>query len=568
VAATLAMSALVACGGGQPGGSPLTFAVSFPTELSQAALDGRIILLISNNDEQEPRFQFPVYQAGPDMQQAFGINVDGLEPGEDAVIDRTVFGFPRESIDDIPPGEYWIQAVLHKYETFNRADGHTVKLPMDRGEGLDWTSAPGNLYSTPAQIRIDPARDQVIRVSLDQEIPPFPEYQDTDYIKHVQIQSELLTEFWGRPMHLGAIVLLPEGFDEHPDARYPLVINHGHFSREFTANGGFSEDPPEAGLEGNARIQAEGRYQFFRDWTSGGFPRVILLQIQHPNPYFDDSYAVNSANMGPYGDAITHELIPFVEETFQAIGQPWARVLFGGSTGGWEALGVQVMYPDDYNGTWALCPDPIDFHGYRLVNIYDDENAYYYSSYWKRTPRPGYRNYLGQISSTFEERNFAELVVGTRGRSGGQHDAWQAVFSPVDDDGYPAPIYDKRTGEMDPEVAEYWRQNYDLHHIMERDWATLGPKLVGKIRIYIGDMDNGYLNNAVYWTEEFLESTTDPYYDGIVEYGDRFEHCWTGDHDNPNNVARHTVVQRFLPAMIQRMVGTAPQGADLRSWRY
>jgi hypothetical protein len=556
-----------------------------PEEANTEPLDGRLILVLSNRRDvgldqllatgvtsdipmEEPRFHFDVFQAGPDIQQAFGIDLEGMGPGEEAVIDGAVFGFPRESIAGIPRGEYWVQALLHRYETFRRSDGHTVKLPMDRGEGQHWQIAPGNLYSTPQEVFVDPTSDEVIRISLDREIPTFPDFQDTKYIRHVQIQSDLLTEFWGRPMHLGAIVLLPEGFDEHPEARYPLLISHGHFSREFTANGGFSEEPPDPSLEGNARIQAEGRHQFFRDWTGPGFPRVILLQIQHPNPFFDASYAVNSANMGPYGDAITYELIPFVEETFRAIGSPWARILFGGSTGGWQTLGAQVFYPDEYNGAWTLCPDPIDFHGYRLVDIYSDENAYYYDSFWKRTPRPGYRNYLGQISSTFEERNFAELVVGTRGRSGGQHDGWQAVFSPVDDDGYPAPIYDKRTGEVDPEVAEYWRENYDLHHIMERDWATLGPRLVGKIRIYMGDMDNGYLNNAVYWTEEFLEGTTDPYYDGVVEYGDRFEHCWTGDHDHPNNVSSHTVVQRFLPAMVQRMAGTAPAGADLTSWRY
>ena len=116
-------------------------------------------------------------------------------------------------------------------------------------------------------------------------------------------------------------------------------------------------------------------------------------------------------------------------------------------------------------------------------------------------------------------------VLGTKGRSGDQMDIFMSVYGPVGDDGYPDLLYDKWTGEINPEVAEYWRENYDLRHIIERDWSTLGPKLVGKIHIFAGDMDNYYLNNAVYLTEEFLESTTDPYYDGVVDYGDRAYHC-------------------------------------------
>ncbi len=286
--------------------------------------------------------------------------------------------------------------------------------------------------------------------------------------------------------------------------------------------------------------------------------------------YFDDSYAVNSANNGPYGDAITLDLIPYIEQKFRGIGQGWARALIGGSTGGWEALGVQVMSPDAYNGAWALCPDPIDFRSYRSVNIYDERNAYYYfeDNPWKRTPKPGYRDYRGHLYSTFEERNLVELVLGTRGRSAGQHDAWASVFGPVGDDGYYKPLYDKVTGTIDPVVAKYWRDNYDLRYIMERDWATLGPKLRGKIHLTSGTMDNGYLNNAVYQTEEFLRKAKNPPADADIVYGERREHCFTGDTEHPNNVGTRTLHQRYMPAMAQWMIKTAPQGADTRSWVY
>jgi hypothetical protein len=550
----------------------LSFGVSFTEEQSRSPLDGRMLLMVSSDGTSEPRFQV---SDSAKTQLAFGIDVDGLKPGQEALIDKTVFGYPLKSISEIPAGEYWVQALLHIYETFHRADGHTVKLPMDRGEGQRWNRAPGNLYSTPQKIRLDPQKDEIIRIALDNKIPPIAEPKDTKYIKHVKIQSKLLTEFWGRPMSLGACVLLPEGFDQHPQARYPLVIFHGHFPYTF---GGFRETPPDPDLkpeyserfkiEGYNKIVEEHAHKFFQDWTGPDFPRMVAIEIQHANPYYDDSYAVNSANLGPYGDAITHELIPFIEKKFRCIGKGWARFLYGGSTGGWEALAAQIFYPDEYNGCWAACPDPIDFRAYTVVNIYDHENAYYVESRWKRTPRPGLRNYLGEVGATLEETNHRELVLGTNSRSEEQWDIWQAVFSPVGENGYPKPIWDKLTGKIDRSVAEYWQENYDLRYILERDWKTLGPKVKGKIHIYCGDMDNYYLNNAVYLMEEFLESTKNPYYEGEVDYGDRAEHCWNGDHTRPNYLSRLRYHQMFIPRIVERITNSAPPGADLTSWRY
>ncbi|MCH7720154.1 MAG: hypothetical protein IH988_04080 [Planctomycetes bacterium] len=550
----------------------LRIGVSFSSERSAAALDGRMLLMLATDESKEPRFQI---SDNAKTQQIFGIDVDGLMPGDDAVIDGSVLGYPLASLQDVPPGTYWVQALLHRYETFHRSDGHTVKLPMDRGEGQHWNRAPGNLYSTPRKIRIDPGKDELIRISLDQEIPPIEPPKDRQYIKHVKIQSKLLSEFWGRPMHLGAVVLLPEGFDEHPEARYPLIVNHGHFPSTF---GGFREEPPDADLkpdysrrfrlEGYNRIQQEHAHGFYKQWTGPDFPRFVIIKVQHANPYYDDSYAVNSQNVGPYGDAIMRELIPFVEQKFRGIGQGWARFTYGGSTGGWEALAVQIFYPDDFNGCFAACPDPIDFRAYTVVDIYEDSNAYYVEGPFKRTPRPGQRDWLGRISTTLEQTNLRELVLGTHSRSGDQWDIWEAVYSPVGPDGYPKRIWDKRTGVIDREVAEHWRENYDLRHIMQRDWKTLGPKLQGKIHLYCGTMDNYYLNNAVYLTEEFLKSTKNPHYDGVVEYGDRAEHCWNGDHERPNAISRLRYHVMYVEKILERIEKTAPPGADLKSWRY
>ncbi len=552
--------------------SPLKVTISFTEGQSAEPLDGRMLLLISKNDNNEPRFQI---SDGPAGQQVFGINVDGLAPSEKAAFDASVIGYPTRSLANIPAGDYTVQGLLHIYETFHRSDGHVVKLPMDRGEGQHWNRAPGNLYSTPQKVRIDPRSRETIHITLDQKIPPIPDPPETKYIKHIKIESKLLTEFWGRPMFLGAHVLLPEGFDEHPEARYPLCVFHGHFPYDF---GGFRETPPDPDLEpdyssrfgvtGYNLTQQQEAHDFYTQWTGPDFPRMLIIEIQHANPYYDDSYAVNSANLGPYGDAITYELIPHIEEKFRGIGEGWARFLYGGSTGGWEALAVQVLYPDEYNGCFAACPDPIDFRAYTVINIYEDTNAYYIDGDWKRVPRPGHRNFLGHISTTLEQSNHREQVLGTNSRSGDQWDIWQAVYSPVGEDGYPKPIWDKLTGEIDSEVAAYWRENYDLRYIMERDWETLGPRLHGKLHIYCGDMDNYYLNNAVYLTEEFLEGTTDPYYSGEVDYGDRAEHCWNGDQERPNHLSRLRYNVMYIPRILDRIQKSAPRGADLTSWRY
>jgi hypothetical protein len=545
--------------------------VTLPSDQAAEALDGRLILLLSDDDSAEPRFQL---SDGPGTQLGFGLDVEGWEPGTGRAFTDTVFGYPMERLGQLPPGTYRAQALLNVYETFNLYDGRVVKLPPEKGEGQQWNRKPGNLYSEVVEFTVGESGAAGLRLVLDQVIPEIPRPEDTDYIKHVQIRSELLSEFWGTDVYLGANVLIPHGFDAHPEARYPIAIFHGHFPYTF---GGFRETPPDPDLECQYsarfdwecynRTQQEWEYQLYQDWTSEDFPRMLVVEIRHANPYYDDSYAVNSANLGPYGDAITYELIPFLEEEFRGIGEGWSRFLYGGSTGGWEALAAQIFYPDEYNGAFGACPDPIDFRAFTSVNLYEDTNAYYLDSRWKKTPRVGHRDYLGHVDAMLKDQNLRELVLGTKTRSGQQWDIWEAVYSPAGPDGYPARIWDKRTGEIDPDVAEYWRENYDLRYILERDWAELQPRLRGKLHVYVGDMDNYYLNNAVYLMEEFLRSA-DPPADAVVDYGDRAEHCWNGDHTQPNAISRLRYVQFFAPKIVERILRTAPPGSDLTSWRY
>lgn len=535
-------------------------------------LDGRLLVLIATSDEDEPRFQI---KDNPSTAQVYGMDVENWDSSAPITFSNKSYGYPIESLSDLPSGKYYVQALFHKYETFNRSDGHTVKMPMDRGEGQKWNRAPGNLYSSPNWINIDVSKSNQIDLELDQTIPEIEKPKDSKYIKHISIKSEMLSKFWGRDMHLGAHILLPHGFDENPDVKYPLAIMHGHFPRDF---GGFRKDPPDKDLEpdyserfqvkGYNIIQQQEAHDFYNLWTGPNFPRVLAIKIQHPTPFYDDSYAVNSANQGPYGDAITYELIPHIEKTFRGIGEGWARFVYGGSTGGWEAMAVQVMYPDEYNGAFVACPDPIDFRAYTSVNIYEDENAYYQEGPFRKTLRAGHRDYLGQVDASLRDMNLKEVALGSKSRSGQQWDVWEATYSPVGKDGYPMPIWDKITGEIDKEVAEYWKENYDLAYILKRDWKKHGNSWKGKFKIYCGDMDNYYLNNAVYLTEEFLESTTDPYYDGEVDYGDRAEHCWNGDHENGNHISRLRYHRMFIKKWTDEIKGRSPKGADLSSWRY
>jgi len=554
-----------------PDKQKIKFNVSIDEALTSEPQDGRLVLLLSTTDEREPRF---LLNDGPNTQLGFGMDVTDLSTQDKAVFDNDAFGYPIQSVDEIPPGKYYVQALLNRYEDFALSTGHTVSLPPEKGEGQQWNRKPGNFYSEPMEIEITASGGE-FDVVMTQEIPEIEDPEDTEYIKHVKMKSKLLSDFWGRDVYLGANVLIPEGFDEHPEAKYPLMVFHGHFPYDF---GGFRTTPPDPDLEPDysARFDVEGyniiqqqeAYDFYKKWTGPDFPRMLIIEIQHANPYYDDSYAVNSANLGPYGDAITYELIPFIEEQFRGIGEGWARFLYGGSTGGWEALAAQVLYPEEYNGCFAACPDPIDFRAYVSMNLYEDKNAYYYESEFKKPLRPGHRDYLGKVDASVKDMNYRELVLGTKSRSGQQFDIWEAVYSPQGEDGYPQRIWDKRSGEIDHTVAEYWKENYDMRHILARDWETLGPKLEGKIHVYCGDMDNYYLNNAVYLMEKFLESTTNPYYGGEVDYGDRAEHCWNGDQENPNHISRLRYNTMYVPKILKRIEASAPEGADVTSWRY
>jgi hypothetical protein len=505
--------------------------VTFAATARREPVTGMVYVALSRENDRTP-----IEQTGPAGTPLFSIEVEALAPGATATIDAGQRGHPVRSLGSIPAGEYWVQPFVNVYTRFPRADGRVVWLHMDQWEGQNWKRSPGNLYGEPVRVTFDPASSQPIRLVADKVLPPIEVPPDTDMVKRIRIQSQILTKWWGHPIYLGATVLLPKDYDSHPDVRYPVNYEQDHFS--LAAPGGFGRGGELDSV-----------------WNGTDTPRMIYVTLQHPSPYYDDSYGVNSENNGPFGDAIMQELIPVVEQRFRVIREPWARMVTGGSTGGWIAVAHQIFYPDFYGGSFASCPDSVDFRYHQIVDIYKDPNAYFVDRGWVRVERPAERRPDGNIAAMMKDENWFELVIGDRSRSGGQWDIWEATYSPAGPDGYPKRLWNKATGEIDHTVAEQWRK-WDLRNVLETNWPTLGPKIAHKLNVYVGDMDSYYLNDAVEKLNEFLQKADNPRFSGEIVFQRKAPHCWG---------PRGAELMKKMVAYIERY---APAGADLKSWRY
>jgi hypothetical protein len=547
-----------------------------------------------------------------DTNQGFGFDVVPTDTNVFS-LPAEALGFPLASISEVPPGIYDIQAEVVLYETVSREGLPDTQLPTScvskAGNNGSYERPDGTIVSDVQQLVIDSNGGGAAKVLIGNTIPDstptspgcagLGDGVDSDNIKTVRLRSTLVSDFYGKDVFLEACVLLPHQFDDHPDTFYPLVVAHGHYSPEFNPGGAYSETFPDCDeeVDGYACVADQYAYYLHSNWTSLGSTsafdqaRMLLVTINHPVWHFDDSYAVNSENSGPYGDAIVHELIPHVEDLYRGIGEGWARGLMGGSTGGWESAAHMILYPDEFAYALSACPDSVTFSHHTSIDLYTNRNAYFYNSDFRRTPLPGTRDgysgttypgfkmAYGDVLATVEEMNVRELVMGENSRSCGQFDAWEAVWSPVDETtGFPKRVFDKKSGEIDPEVVEHWKENWDLAHILVRDWETLGPKIRNKLHFAVGASDSFYLTNAVYDFQQQLEEAVGK--DHGVEFvfgaheGLGFQHCFRGyefDADGlplPNSLTRLFYAQSTLPKMAKSFVENAPAGADVVSWRY
>jgi putative esterase len=474
---------------GQAAPEPLRFEATLADGLAAKPQDGRLLVLIGRHGDAEPRHSIdPEDENTPAV---LGGDVKGLERGAAAVVDANADVFPYERLSQLPKGDYTVQAVLKVNRDLNLID------------------APGNLHSDPQDVTLDPARGGVVKIELTHRAREEKLPDETDYVRFVEIRSELLSKFRGRPTVLRAGVILPRDFDRDPDRRYPLRVEIGGYGTRYTAVRGL--------------MDASSRFR--RAWLADDAPRMVLLHLDGAGPY-GDPYQVNSDNNGPYGDAVTQELIPYVEKKYRCVGEPYARVLTGASTGGWVSLALQVFYPDYFNGVWSHAPDPVDFREYELINIYKNDNAYVNRHGFER---PASRNVDGDVRTTVRHECRLESALGLGGRwelSGKDWCAWNAVFGPRGDDGLPKPLWDGKTGKIDPTVLDHWKK-YDLRLRLKEDWATLGPKLRGKLHIWVGEADDYFLNNAVHLLDDFL-SDAHPAFEGKITYGMGKNHFWRG----------------------------------------
>ena len=564
--AILVLTLSIGCTDSQSG-----YPLEFEVQLTEAAVSGiadlglevpvkgRAFVIITRDAESEPREQTGIMGV-----PLWGKDVRDLRGGDRVVFshgDPSTRGYLLDEVGDIPPGEYTVQAFLNVYTTFHRADGHVLEMHLNSGASQRLFRSPGNVYSEPVRVQLDPSRNETVQLSLSEVIPPSRPlregevlqqglHDDTDWVKYVKIKSEAVSAFWGRDMYLGANVLLPRGYADNPDKRYPVLYMQGHSSGFAPVphapvpwfKPGWATDNP--GIDN----QLDG---FYEAWTSGALPEMIVVSFRDANPFFDTSYSVNTANLGPYGDAIMDELIPHIESNFRIIREPWARALAGRSTGGWEALAMMVWYPDFFGGTWVWAPDPVDFRKYTQMNIYEDANAFYREYTWLRTERPRRRDIDGLPRFTIRNAFDYDQTTGDKGRSGGQLAAWEALYSPVGKNGYPAPLWDSETGAIDREVARYWGENYDIAKKLKDDWTTLGPKLRGKLHFAVGITDNSYLNEGVHLIQEFLESTTNPPAEATFEYGWRGHHSWIGH--SPVEPERQMTYAEFIQVLADYM---------------
>jgi hypothetical protein len=463
--------------------------ISAASSLLTSPVDGRLFVVLGKSATPEPRTI--IGHTGMDAPPVFAVDVKGYDGRQPAMIDDRAAAFPFKRLSDVPPGTYVAQAVL------------------DTNPDLKSVNAPGNLYSAPVTVPIDSSGSGVVRLQLSQRVPDEQLPPSTELLRWIKLRSARLSEFHKRPIYLRAGVILPRDYEENPSRRYPLRVHIGGYGASYR--------------DAEVMLQKDGPFR--KVWMSDEAPRMVVLHLDGDGP-LGDPYQVNSANHGPYGDALVKELIPYVEREFRVIAAPHARVLDGVSTGGWVSLALQIFYPDFFNGTWSLCPDGVDFRGFQLLNIYEDKNAYVNAHGFDRTSA---RDTSGDVLFTMRHEVQLENVLGQGDSwtmSGGQWGAWNATYSPRGDDGRPVALWDRHTGVIDRSIIDHWKQ-YDLRLVLEANWPALAPKLRGKIHIAVADADNFFLNNAARMLEAFFQKALPPY-DGWMTFAPRQGHCQTG----------------------------------------
>ncbi|KEF58865.1 uncharacterized protein A1O9_03708 [Exophiala aquamarina CBS 119918] len=518
VAAWFPFIALAQSTGSEPS---LRVQISIEDGLLNSTTDGRVVVLFAPSGV-DPLEDTDV-TSSPDL--FWGMNVYDLSASDTITLSggggnntRTgVFGFPNATLEDVPTGNYSVQAFLTPYEKVSRSDGSIVSVHFPCGDGAPNIAGAGSLFTSVVDIDLGEAEQTVelvfnnvtaVEDSTGEEIGGCSQgnYEDTDTLKYVKIRSNALSDFWGRDMYVGANVLLPSGYDANDTSvRYPVIYSQGHWPADTgafrypTAN--FSEAWDNGTIPGN-----DGE-------PDRPTPKMVMVTFRHEAPFYDDSYAVNTANIGPYGDAINDELIPYLDSIFNTIPEPYARIQVGGSTGGWISAASVIFRPDLFGACFSSYPDSLDFHSHQAIPLYTSTSAYEFAN---GTAIPSIREFDDNgteiILATVAQENHWELTFGSSSRSFLQWDVWNAVFGVQGLNSYPLEPWNKVTGEIYPEAVEYWK-HMDLANYIVSNWdneRNLGEALKNRIFVYVGTWDDYFLNLGVEEFQKTVEAVSGP----------------------------------------------------------
>lgn len=462
----------------------LTIELSVDKELAETIEQkGRLFVFLSENSRGEPRTK--TWPSPQNKTFIFARNIDDFSPEKRLNLtgDQDWIGTPSWNLDQVPEGEYWVQVL------------------WDQNTEASNINAPGNVYSKKQKVKVNESKE--LALSLSESIGE-RKVDAHELVRVIDFKSDTLSGWWNKEMRLKASILLPHGYDENK--AYPIRYNVAGYGGRYD------------------RINYLLRNkQVMNWWDSENGPEIINVFLDGEGP-FGDSYQMDSKNSGPYGYALTEELIPYIEKKFRGTQSAKHRFVDGCSTGGWVSLGLQLYYPDVFDGVFSYSPDAIAFENYQLVNIYKDKNAFVNEFGYER---PVMRSSAGEPMLSLREFIQYENVLGASNsylNSGGQFSAHTALYSPQGEDGLPKPLFHPQTGEIDLEVAEYWKA-YDLKLYAKKNWKELGPKLQGKIYIWMGDMDNFYLNTGTREFDEFIKNTKNPSSDAVIEYTAMAGHC-------------------------------------------
>jgi len=475
---------------GQQESTKLIFNISVKKELKASfKSNGRLLIYISGVDGVEPR-------------NSSAFNGNGF------VFGKNIKNWNKNETKNFNGNEGWTKTGNWNFNSIPHGNYNIQLVWSQNGNSESQINSPGNLYTE--SIKINTKIKQEITISLSKIIPERKLVQH-DLVAFFSMKSDVLSKWWNTPMNVKASVLLPSGYSKNPNKKYPIRYNVAGYGGRYTRVNGLVDNK-----------------EFISWWKSDEAPQIITVFLDGEGP-FGDSYQLDSDNSGPYGEMVINELIPKIEKQYRATGSSKTRFVDGCSTGGWVSLALQLFYPEKFNGCWSYSPDPVSFNKMQLVDIYKDENAFYNNRMYLR---PSKRNINGDPQFSIKEEIFYENVNGvsnTYTTSGGQWSAWNALYSPKGKDGLPKPIFDPVNGAIDKQVAEHWKK-HDLLLYTKANWAELGPKVNGKIHIWMGDMDNYYLNNAMRDFDEYLKSTTNPKSDAQIEFSPMKQHCQNYSH--------------------------------------